>query len=92
MVLPDRNEPKGSVPTATVSARPWRATVRVCFLLREGRSFGGSDVSVVPGGRTALPSARAPQLTLPDGFTPLVELRAHSAVGADAIRRVVPQP
>ena len=74
-------------------ARPWRATVRVRFLLREGRSFGdGSDVSVVPGGRTALPAPRPPQLTLPDGFAPLVELRAHSAVGADAVRRVVPQP
>ena len=74
-------------------ARPWRATVRVRFLLREGRPFGdGSDVSVVPGGRAAMPSPRPPQLALPDGFAPLVELRLHSGVGADAVRRVVPQP
>jgi len=74
-------------------ARPWRATVRVRFLLREGRPFGaGSDVSVVPGGRAAMPSPRPPQLALPDGFAPLVELRVHAGVGADAVRRVVPQP
>ena len=74
-------------------AHPWRATVRVRFLLREDRSFGdGSDLSVVPGGRAVLPSARPPQLALPEGFAPLVELRVHSGRGVDAVRRIVPQP
>jgi len=74
-------------------AHPWHATVRVRFLLREDRSFGdGSDLSVVPGGRAVLPSARPPQLALPEGFAPLVELRVHSGRGVDAVRRIVPQP
>src|SRR5207248_2648574 len=74
-------------------ARPWHATVRVRFLLREGRPFGdGADVTVVPGGRTVVAPQRPPQLALPDGFAPLVELRVHAGVGADAVRRVVPQP
>src|SRR5207247_11165386 len=74
-------------------ARAWHATVRVRFLLREGRPFGdGADVTVVPGGRTVVAPQRPPQLALPDGFAPLVELRVHAGVGADAVRRVVPQP
>ena len=45
-------------------AHPWRTTVRVRFLLREGRPFGtGADVSVVAGGRTVLPPQRPPELT-----------------------------
>ena len=60
---------------------------------REGRPFGdGADVTVVPGGRTVVAPQRPPQLALPDGFAPLVELRVHAGVGADAVRRVVPQP
>jgi len=74
-------------------AHPWRTTVRVRFLLREGRPFGtGADVSVVAGGRTVLPPQRPPELTLPPGFAPLVERRVHPAVGVDAVRRGVPQP
>src|SRR5205823_614371 len=77
-------------------AHPWRATVRVRFLLREPRPLGdGWDVSVVAGGRRALPPPPAPrlsQLTLPAGFAPLVELRVHAVVGPDAVRQVVPQP
>jgi len=74
-------------------AHPWRTTVRVRFLLRDGRPFGaGADVSVVAGGRRLLPPQRPPELTLPTGFAPLVELRVHPAVGTDAVRRGVPQP
>ena len=76
-------------------AHPWRATVRVRFLLREGQPFGsGSNVSVVPGGRAALNWGRVPELALPEGFAPLVELRvrAPGGLGADAVRRVVARP
>jgi tripeptidyl-peptidase II len=76
-------------------ARPWRATVRIRFLLREGRSEGkGTDVLLVAGGRAVVPLGKPPALALPDGFAPLVELRVHDATGAvgDAVRRVVARP
>ncbi|MGH7547855.1 MAG: S8 family serine peptidase [Gemmatimonadales bacterium] len=76
-------------------AHPWRATVRVRFLLREGQPFGGgSDVSVVAGGRAGLTVGRVPEVVLPEGFAPLVELRVQAPVGlaADAVRRVVVRP
>src|SRR2546425_828826 len=64
-------------------AQPWRATVRVRFLFRDPQPFGGGarDVTVVAGGRAAVPLARPPSLALPEGFTPLVEVRAQAAVG-----------
>ena len=71
---------------------PWPAQVSVQFFLADPRPLGdGSDLRVVPGGRTAVPTGKSPDdLTLPDGFAPLVELRVHSAGGAvpDAVRRV----
>jgi hypothetical protein len=76
-------------------ARPWRASVRIRFLLAEPRPLGGgAEISVPTGGRTAvrLPSAPSPgELPLPEGFGPLVELRVHplSGGGPDAVRRVV---
>ena len=75
-------------------AHAWRARVRVRFLLRDARPLGdGSDVSVVAGGRAVLPLVRTPELTLPEGFAPLIELRVHppQGAGADAVRRVVPR-
>ena len=72
----------------------WRATVRVRFLLPEPRPLGdGRDITVLPGGRAPLPAQRTRELTLPEGFAPLVELRVSSSVGApDAARRVVVNP
>jgi hypothetical protein len=75
--------------------RPWRATVRLRFLLREPRPAGASgDLSVPPGGRAPVPAAKAPPLALPDGFAPLVELRVHDPARdvVDAVRRVVARP
>jgi tripeptidyl-peptidase II len=83
--------------------QPWRATVRVRFLLKEPRPAGdGRDVTVVGGGRVAVPLGKPPALTLPVGAGPLVELRvrptaapaagAGGAAGADAVRRVALQP
>src|SRR5207244_10409176 len=38
---------------------PWRATVRVRFLLREPRPLGdGRGITVLPGGRASLPTQR----------------------------------
>lgn len=74
---------------------PWRATVRVRFLLAEPRALGGAaDVSVVPGGRTAVPLGKRPELALPDGLAPVVELRLRATGGAgpDAVRRVTLGP
>ena len=76
-------------------ARPWRATVWVRFLLREPRlTADGTDVTVVSGGRASVPLGRLPDLALPEGFAPLVELRVRSAAptAGDAIRRVVARP
>jgi tripeptidyl-peptidase-2 len=76
-------------------AHPWRATVWIGFLLSEERPFGReTDVKVVAGGRAALPFGKPPELALPEGFAPLVELRVRPSMGAgaDAIRRVVVRP
>src|SRR5207244_883531 len=72
-------------------AHPWRATVRVRFLLAQPRAAGGgTDVRVVPGGRAVIPVGRPPELALPEGFTPLIEVRIHPSdgVGVDAVRRL----
>lgn len=72
-------------------AHPWRATVRVRFLLGTPRSSGdGAEMSVVPGGRTTLSLGRRPDLALPDGFAPLVELKLQATGdgGPDAVRWV----
>lgn len=74
---------------------PWRGTVRVRFLLVEPRALGGgADVSVVPGGRTAVPLGKRPDLALPNGFGPVVELHvsASGSAGPDAVRRVTLGP
>jgi hypothetical protein len=73
---------------------PWRAKVRVRFLLSEPRLLGdGRDITVLPGGRAPLPAQRPRELALPEGFAPLVEVRVRSSVGApDAARRVVVNP
>jgi tripeptidyl-peptidase II len=76
-------------------AHPWRATVRVRFLLREQQPFGGSkDATAVAGGRATAPLGRPPSRTLPPGFAPLIEVRAQTAGGggADAVRRVALAP
>ncbi|HYK83203.1 MAG TPA: S8 family serine peptidase, partial [Gemmatimonadales bacterium] len=76
-------------------ARAWHATVRVRFLLKEPRSVGdGRDVTVVAGGRAAVPLERPPSLPLPSGAAPLLELRVRPlrAAGVEAIRQVVLEP
>jgi hypothetical protein len=77
--------------------QPWRASVRIRFLLAQPRPLGGgANVSVATGGRTAVPLPAAPSpsdLALPEGFGPLIELRVRSLAGTgpDAVRRVVLQ-
>jgi tripeptidyl-peptidase II len=76
-------------------AHPWRATVRLRFLLAEPRPGGdGVDVSVVPGGRATVPLGKRPDVALPDGFAPLVELRVQGtrAMDPDAMRWVTWRP
>ena len=82
-------------------AHPWRATVRVRFLLPGPRAVGDEhEITVAAGGRAVLTHPRRselalPQLppvpSLPEGFAPLIELRLHPAAGqgVDAVRRVV---
>ncbi len=73
---------------------PWRAKLRLRFLLSDPRPIGdGRDIVVLPGGRAPLPAQRPPELTLPEGFAPLVEVKLRSSAGApDAARRVVVGP
>lgn len=74
---------------ARANGHPWRAAVRVRFLVADPRASGdGADISVVPGGHSTVPFGKRPDLPLPDGFTPLVELRLEATGGAgpDAVR------
>ena len=76
------------------AAHPWRATVRVRYLLGEAHPLGGPmDLGIVPGGRVLVPVAEVPALALPDGFWPLVEARVRPATQApESVRRVVVKP
>ncbi len=74
---------------AKLPGHAWRGTARVRFLGKE-RAFGdGSDLSVVPGGRAAVPVPAPPAsaLDLPPGFGALVETRVTASTGAPAARR-----
>jgi tripeptidyl-peptidase II len=81
-------------------AHPWRATLRVRFLLREPRPEGDDrDITVLPGGRAPLPARRTRDLALPEGFAPLVELKVRSSGEGrgvppppDAVRRMAVNP
>ncbi|PYP33615.1 MAG: hypothetical protein DMD49_02775 [Gemmatimonadetes bacterium] len=71
-------------------ARPWRAAVRVQFLLEREQPLGdGQRVSIVPGGRVVMPVFATPPLVLAAGFAPLVETRVHpeTVPGVAAVRR-----
>jgi len=58
------------------SAPPWQASVRVRFYTDSLEPVGAPQpLSVVAGGRSVLPAARVPSMTLPDGFRPLVVWR-----------------
>lgn len=73
-------------------AHAWRATVRVRFLLdRAQPAARAPEVSVVPGGRTALSLPPLPLPAAAEGFAPLAELwlRPTTAIGPDAVRWVV---
>jgi subtilisin family serine protease len=74
------------------AAHPWRATVRFRFLLAREQAVGdGKDLSVVPGGRTTFQVPALPPLTVPEGFTPFVEVRVRPprAPATSAVRRVL---
>ncbi|MGH7701336.1 MAG: hypothetical protein ACREMJ_12560, partial [Gemmatimonadales bacterium] len=62
---------------------PWAATVSVAFLLPEPRALAGTDVTVVAGGRVRVPLPDAPDLVVPAGFAPLLDV-----VLAGATRRI----
>jgi subtilisin family serine protease len=71
---------------------PWRATVRVRFLLDRPQSTNrASEVSIVPGGRTLLTLPALPLPGTAEGFAPLAELWLRPSVGGgmDATRWVV---
>ena len=76
----------------TDGARPWRATVRLLFLLPREQSVGEErDLSVVAGGRMRLDLPTLPTLSLPEGFAPFVEVRVRPphAPGTSAVRRLL---
>ena len=67
---------------------PWRATVRVRFLLKEPRvAQAGKDVTVVAGGRTTLELPVPPVFQTLAGFQPLMEVRVTPSAGEAAILR-----
>ena len=66
--------------------RPWRATVRVRFFLREPRPAGdGRDVLVVGGGRVVVPLGKPPALALPVGASPFLEWRVRPTAPPGAL-------
>jgi hypothetical protein len=73
-------------------AHPWRATVRLRFLLAHEQSVGdGRELSVVAGGRMKVALPALPALALPEGFVPFVEVRVRPqrAPGITAVRRIL---
>ncbi|HYT83651.1 MAG TPA: S8 family serine peptidase [Gemmatimonadales bacterium] len=78
------------------TGHPWRGTARIRFLGLERAAGpsgggGGSELSVVAGGRAAMPLPAPPGLELPEGFRALLETRVTpaSGEGAAAVRRTV---
>ena len=76
---------------AKLPGHPWRGSARIRFLGRE-KALGdkdGTELSVVSGGRAAvpLPVPPASALELPPGFAALIETRVTAANGAAATRR-----
>jgi subtilisin family serine protease len=69
---------------AKLPGHAWSGSARIRFLGKEKSLGNGSDLSVVAGGRAAVPLPLVPPsaLALPDGFSPLIETR----VGAVAAR------
>jgi subtilisin family serine protease len=58
------------------STPPWQASVRVRFFTDSLEAVGAPQpLTVVAGGRSVLPAASVPAMTLPDGFLPLVAWR-----------------
>ncbi|HEY6808186.1 MAG TPA: hypothetical protein VI160_05295, partial [Gemmatimonadales bacterium] len=70
-------------------ATPWRATVRVRYLLPTPRPLDGAKaVNVVAGARQAVPVVPAPGAPAADGFQTLLEARFTPASGPSAVIRV----
>jgi len=71
---------------AKLPGHAWSGSARIRFLGKEKPLGNGSDLSVVAGGRAAVPLPLAPPsaLELPDGFGPLIETRV-GAVAAIAL-------
>jgi hypothetical protein len=74
---------------AKLPGHAWRGTARVRFFGKEKALGDGSDLSVVPGGRAAVPVPVPPAsaLELPQGFGALIETRVTASTGAPAARR-----
>jgi subtilisin family serine protease len=74
---------------ARVSGHPWRGAARVRFLGTAKRVGSGGDVSVVAGGRAAIPIPRPARsdLDLPDGFDALIETRVAAPPAPPALTR-----
>src|SRR5690348_10075788 len=70
------------------TAPPWRATVRVRFALARPRVLGTAPLSVVAGGRVAVPAPKLGDFVPPPGFLPLLGARvaAVPALDAESIR------
>ena len=74
---------------AKLPGHAWRGVAQIRFLGKDKALGDGSDLSVVAGGRTAVPVPPPPAsaLELPEGFGALVETRVTAATGAPAARR-----
>ena len=65
----------------------WVATVRIRFLAATPQPLAGDqDVTVVPGGRTALRQPPVASTGLTEGFIPFLEWRIRVANSPDAVR------
>ena len=77
---------------ARAEGAPWHARVEIEFLLARPLPVGPvRPITVVAGGRVALPEGAPPPLVLPSGFRPVMiaRLRTSGAPDAVAVRRLV---
>ncbi len=72
---------------ARLPGHAWRGTARIRFLGPDEPTGDEGSVSVVAGGRAVVRLPNAPSLSLPDGFSALIETRVATRTGTLAVRR-----
>lgn len=74
---------------ARLPGHAWKGTARIRFLGPDEPIGEGGTLSVVAGGRMVVSLPAMPPLTVPDGFSALIETRVTTLSGAVAARRTL---